>query len=208
MEGCRITEPEILDLQDTLKNHLVQPPAFRQGKTSAFPFVWGELESGKGNWLSDLPKVTQLVPEVASCPCLLVQCWQRRVQLIHRRVVNICSFIRKQPPSGQMARVIKLILFFFQTALFRMKNGAVQLKSLSKKHEMHTGWATVKDRLVRGPQEASWTSNQIIIVISISRQDSTNNNIYKVTSILSNCHFPRASWWERVQPSQGRCTCF
>lgn len=89
-----------------------------------------------------------------------------------------------------------------------MKNGAVQLKALSEKHEMHTGWAAVKDRLAPGPQEASWTSNQIIIVISISRWDSTNNNIYKIISILSNCYFPRAGWWERVQPFQGRYTCF
>ena len=79
-----------------------------------------------------------------------------------------------------------------------MKNGAVQLKALSEKHERHAGWAAVKDRLAPGPQEASWTSNQIIIVISISRWDSTNNNIYKIISILSNFYFPRAGWWERV----------
>lgn len=61
---------------------------------------------------------------------------------------------------------------------------------------MYIGYDAVKDRLARGPQEASWTSNQIIIVISISRWDSTNNNSSKVISILSNCHFPRVNWWE------------
>lgn len=33
-----------------------------------------------------------------------------------------------------------------------------------------------------------------------SRWESANNNIYKVMSILSNCHFPGASWWGEVQP--------
>lgn len=66
-----------------------------------------------------------------------------------------------------------------------MENGAVQSKALCRKHERRIGYGAVKDRLARGPQEASWTSNQIIIVISISRWDSTNNNIYEVISILS-----------------------
>lgn len=59
------------------------------------------------------------------------------------------------------------------------------MRIVSKKHEMHTGYDAVKDRLAGGPQEASWSSKQIIIVISISRWDSANNNIDKVISILS-----------------------
>lgn len=77
-----------------------------------------------------------------------------------------------------------------------MENGSAPLKALSKKHEMHIGYVAIKNRLARGSQEASWTSNEIIIVISISRWDSANNNIYKVISILSNCYFPRANWWK------------
>lgn len=70
-----------------------------------------------------------------------------------------------------------------------------------------TGYVADKVRLARGPQEASWVSNQIIMMISISRWDSANNNIYKVISILTNCHFRRASRWARIAPSQERCFC-
>lgn len=74
-----------------------------------------------------------------------------------------------------------------------MENGAVRWKGLSKGQEVRIGWDAVKDNLARGPQEGSWTSNQIITVISISRRESANNTIYKVISILSNYHFPGAS---------------
>lgn len=118
-------------------------------------------------------------------PSTVLGVLQRRAQFSHGRAVNVCSFIRNQLPSGQMARVIKLILIFSKKLCLKMENGAVQPKALCRKHERRIGYDAVKDRLARGPQEASWTSNQIITVISISRWDSANNNIYEVISILS-----------------------
>lgn len=79
------------------------------------------------------------------------------------------------------------------------------MKALSKKHEMHTGYDAVKDRLAGGPQEASWTSKQIIIVISISRWDSANNNIYKIISILSaQLPFPKSQLAGKVLAIPGK----
>lgn len=100
-------------------------------RPSELPFLWEKLIQKR--WLSWFyPR-----SEVASCHCLQLQRWQRRAQLIHRRAINVYSSGRNQLPSGQMARVIKLLLIFSKRC-FRMKNGAVQLKALSEKHEMHT----------------------------------------------------------------------
>lgn len=49
-----------------------------------------------------------------------------------------------------------------------MENRAVLWKALSKRPEVRLGWDAVKGNLARGPQEGSWTSNQITTVISIA----------------------------------------
>lgn len=49
-----------------------------------------------------------------------------------------------------------------------MGNKAVPWKALPKRPEVHMGWDAVKGNLARGPQEGSWSSNQITTVISIA----------------------------------------
>lgn len=87
----------------------------------------------------------------------------------------------------------KININSFPKALFEMESGIVRLRGLSKNREIESqGTRCCRDSGER-PQEASWTSNQIITVISISRWDSTNSNTHSVISILRHCHFPRAN---------------
>lgn len=107
-----------------------------------------------------------------------------------------CKYLvlhQKPATSEQMAGVMKFILIPFQKALLEIESGIVGQRALSKNHEMDVQrtWCC-RDRL--GEAAGSFMDfNPIITVTSISRWDSTNNNIYNVISILSHRHFPRTS---------------